>query len=115
MIARFFVTAGLLLIAAGNFLSGVLLPPGPFNPFGILFLAMAGAFWFGWEIVKDAYADQEERRRAGRKIPNPLFVRFAPGLGALSHRPLSHRPPSHRPTVTSPSARAIMHAGREEA
>jgi hypothetical protein len=35
-------------------------------------------------MIEDAYAYQEERRRAGRKIPDPLFVRFAPGLGALS-------------------------------
>jgi hypothetical protein len=84
MIARGFVTALLLLIAAANFWGGVLLPPGPLNPFGVLFLALSGAFWFGWETIEDAYADQEERRRGGRKIPNPLFVKFAPGLGALS-------------------------------
>ena len=83
MVARLCCTALMLLLAAGNFFSGVLLPPGPFNPFGIVFLAAAGAFWFGWEAIEDAYADQEERRRAGRKIPDPLFVRFAPGLGAL--------------------------------
>ena len=97
MIARILITVMLLLLAAGNFFGGVLLPSGPLNPFGLLCLAASGAFWFGWEIVEDAHADQEERRRAGRKIPNPLFVRFAPGLGALSHRPLSPRPLSHRP------------------
>jgi hypothetical protein len=83
MIARVFVTAILLLLAAGNFLGGVLLPPGPLNPFGLLCLAASGAFWFGWEMIEDAYAYQEERRRAGRKIPDPLFVRFAPALDAL--------------------------------
>jgi hypothetical protein len=86
MIARIASTALGLALAAANFFGGVLLPPGPFNPFGVLFLAMAGAFWFGWEIIEDAHAYQEERRRAGRKIPNPLFVRFAPGLGALCKR-----------------------------
>ena len=84
MLARIGCTALVLLLAAANFLGGVLLPSGPLNPFGILFLAVAGAFWFGWETVQDSYAYQDERRRAGRKIPNPLFVRFAPGLGALS-------------------------------
>ncbi|HXO03845.1 MAG TPA: hypothetical protein VN900_17405 [Stellaceae bacterium] len=83
MIARIVCTGLVLLLAAGNFFGGVLLPPGPLNPFGALFLALAGALWFGWEIVKDAYAYQEERRQAGRKIPDPLLVRFAPGLGAL--------------------------------
>jgi hypothetical protein len=86
MLARLACTALGLALAAANFLGGVLLPPGPLNPFGVLFLALAGAFWFGWEVVEDAHAYQEERRRAGRKIPNPLFVRFAPGLGALSRR-----------------------------
>jgi hypothetical protein len=84
MLARIGCTGLVLLLAAANFLGGVLLPPGPFNPFGIMFLALSGAFWFGWETIQDSYAYQDERRRAGRKIPDPLFVRFAPGLGALS-------------------------------
>jgi hypothetical protein len=86
MITRMLVTAMLLLMAAANFFGGVLLPPGPINPFGALFLALSGVFWFGWEMIRDSHADQEERRRAGQKIPNPLFVRFAPGLDALSRR-----------------------------
>ena len=86
MLGRIACTALTLLLAAVFFFDDVLLPPGPLNPFGIVFLAVAGAFWFGWEVVRDAYADQEERRRAGRRIPHPLFVRFAPGLGALSKR-----------------------------
>jgi hypothetical protein len=86
MIARIGCTALTLLLAAANFFGGVLLPPGPLNPFGIMFLALAGAFWFGWETVQDSYAYQDERRRAGRKIPDPLFVRFAPGLDAMSSR-----------------------------
>ena len=84
MLARLAFTVLMLLLAAGNFFGGVLLPPGPLNPFGVLFLALSGAFWFGWETVQDSYADQEERRRAGRKIPDPLFVRFAPRLGTWS-------------------------------
>jgi hypothetical protein len=88
VLSRFFCATLTLLLAAGNFFGGVLLPPGPLNPFGLLFLALSGTFWFGWEMIEDAYADQEERRRAGRKIPDPLFVRFAPGLGAL---PRKHR------------------------
>lgn len=83
MLARIVCTSLALLLAAGNFFGGVLLPPGPLNPFGVLCLAVGGAFWFGWTVVEDAYADQEERRRAGRRIPDPLFVRFAPGLGAV--------------------------------
>jgi hypothetical protein len=84
MLARIACTTLILLLAVGNFFGGVLLPPGPINPFGVAFLALAGVFWFGWEMIQDSYAYQEERRREGRKIPNPLFVRFAPGLGALT-------------------------------
>jgi hypothetical protein len=83
VIARIVSTAILLLLAAGNFLGGVLMPAGPLNPLGIALLALAGVFWFGWEMILDAYAYQEERRRADRRIPDPLLVRFAPALGAL--------------------------------
>ena len=83
MFARLACTGLTLLLAAANFFGGVLLPPGPLNPFGFLCLAASGAFWFGWEMVEDAYAYQEERRRAGRKIPDPLFVKFAPQLNVL--------------------------------
>jgi len=86
LLTRISLTGLTLLLAAANFFGGVLLPPGPLNPFGLLCLAASGAFWFGWEMIEDAYAYQEERRRAGRKIPDPLFVKFAPGLGALANR-----------------------------
>jgi hypothetical protein len=86
VLARITCTGLALLLAAANFFGGVLVPPGPLNPFGLLCLAASGAFWFGWEMVEDAYAYQEERRRAGRKIPDPLFVKFAPALGALTDR-----------------------------
>ncbi|MFZ2007458.1 MAG: hypothetical protein WB697_19615 [Stellaceae bacterium] len=91
MFGRLVCTGLTLLLAAANFFGGVLLPPGPLNPFGLVCLAISGAFWFGWETIEDAYAYQEERRREGRKIPNPLFVRFAPalpsGLTKLPSRP----------------------------
>jgi hypothetical protein len=80
MLARLASTALMLLLAAANFFGGVVLPPGPLNPLGLLCLAASGAFWLGWETVEDAYAYQEERRREGKRIPNPLFVRFAPAL-----------------------------------
>jgi hypothetical protein len=80
--ARLAFTALMLLFAAANFFGGVVLPPGPLNPLGLLCLAASGAFWLGWEMIEDAHAYQEERRREGQKIPNPLFVRFAPALPA---------------------------------
>ena len=87
MIARVLLTTVLILLAAANFCGGVLFRPGLLNPFGLLCLVASGAFWFGWETIEDAYAFQEERRRAGQKIPDPLFVRFAPGIGTLTQRP----------------------------
>ena len=97
MAARVSVTVMLLLLAAANFFGGVLLPPGPLNPFGFLCLVAAGAFWFGWEMVEDAYAYQEERRQAGRNIPDPLFVKFAPQLSALPRgRALPSAPKSRK-------------------
>ena len=86
MIARTVSTTVALLLAAGNFFGDTLMPPGPLNPFGIALLALSGVFWFGWEMILDAYAYQDERRRAGQKIPDPLLVRFAPALGALRFR-----------------------------
>ena len=82
MFARIACTGLVLLLAAAAFFGGVPLPPGPFNPFGVVLLALAGALWFGWSTVQDAYAYQEERRRAGYRVPSPLLVRFAPTLGA---------------------------------
>jgi hypothetical protein len=86
MMARLACTGLTLLLAGGNFFGGVLLPPGPFNPFGLVFLAASGAIWFGWEAIQDSHAYQEERRRAGHKIPDALFVRFAPALDGFGKR-----------------------------
>lgn len=106
MLGRIACTGVTLALAAGNFFGGVLLPPGPLNPFGLACLALSGAFWFGWETVEDAYAYQEERRQAGRKIPSPLFVKFAPGLGSLPNP----RVPNPRALKSAPKNRR-MRAG----
>jgi hypothetical protein len=92
VIARIGCTALLLALAAGDFFGGVLFPPGPLNPFGVVLLALAGVIWFGWDMIQDAYAYQEERRRAGCRIPNPLLVRFAPALGAMTDGRPGSRP-----------------------
>ena len=101
IIARVLATAMLLLFAAANFFSGVLLPRGPLNPFGLVCLAISGALWFGWETIEDVDAYQEKRRRAGRQIPSPLLVKFAPQLGTL---------PSRR-TLPSLREKRRMHSG----
>jgi hypothetical protein len=93
MVARIVSTGLTLLFAAANFFGGVLLPPGPLNLFGILFLALSGVFWFGWGMIEDAYAYQEERRLAGERIPDPMLVRLAPALDAMSRREAGSRRP----------------------
>jgi hypothetical protein len=61
MIARVCCTgAGLLLAGFGFFADPV--EPGPLAPFGILFLAVSGVLWFGWEMFAAAYAYREEVR-----------------------------------------------------
>ena len=90
MVARIGCTALLLALAAGNFFGGVLFPAGPLNPFGVVVLALAGVVWFGWEMIQDTYAYEDERRRDGHWIPNPLLVRFAPALGAMTGFGASH-------------------------
>ena len=86
MISRIVCTGLILLFAGGNFFSDVLLPPGPMNPFGIVFLALSGVIWFGWDMIRDAYAYQEERRGAGEHIPDPMLVRLGPVLYAMPGR-----------------------------
>ena len=92
MLARIGCTGLVLLLAASDFFGGVLLPPGPLNPFGVVLLGLAGVLWLGWDVIQDAYAYQEERRRAGYRIPNPMLVRFAPALGAMTDADAKNRP-----------------------
>ena len=83
MATRIFCTLLVLLLAAGAFFSEVLMPPGPLNPFGIAFLALAGVIWFGWEMIQDAFAYNEERRRAGYVPSDPVLVRLGPIISMM--------------------------------
>jgi len=59
MVARILCTgAALLLSAFGFFVNPVL--SDPLSPFGIVFLLVSGVVWFGWEMIRDAYAYREE-------------------------------------------------------
>jgi len=86
MIPRLVCTGLALTFAGFYFFDDVLLPPGPFNPFGLAFLALSGVIWFGWDVIRDAYAYQEERRAAGASIPDPMLMRLGPAFDALSRR-----------------------------
>jgi len=84
MALRILSTAIMLALAAGGFFSGVLSPANPLDPFGIAFLALSGVVWFGWEMIQDAFAYGEERRRVGFGTPDPILVRLGPLLSVLT-------------------------------
>jgi hypothetical protein len=64
MIARLLATAAALLLAGLGFFANPTLadpmPVNPLSPFGIVFLLVSGVVWFGWDMIRDAYAYREE-------------------------------------------------------
>jgi hypothetical protein len=59
MIARILCTAAALALAGFGFFGNPVLA-NPFSPFGIVFLLVSGVVWFGWDMIRDAYAYREE-------------------------------------------------------
>jgi hypothetical protein len=59
MAARIFCTGVALLLAAIGFFANPVMAT-PLSPFGILLLAISGIVWFGWDVIRDAYAYREE-------------------------------------------------------
>ena len=59
MAARIFCTGAALLLAAIGFFANPVMAT-PLSPFGILLLAISGIVWFGWDVIRDAYAYREE-------------------------------------------------------
>ena len=59
MVARIFCTGAALLLAMIGFFGNPMMQT-PLSPFGILFLAISGVVWFGWDVIRDAYAYREE-------------------------------------------------------
>jgi hypothetical protein len=55
MIGRLVATAILLVLAFDAFWRGNALGAGVINPFGILFLVIAGVTWFKWIAIKEAF------------------------------------------------------------
>jgi hypothetical protein len=84
--ARIFITGLMLAGAAGGFFGAAPLPAGPLNPFGIVFLALAGVIWFGWSVIPDIYAYHDERVAAGRLRVDLIVLRMAPVLTMRSDR-----------------------------
>ena len=59
MIARILCTAAALSLAGFGFFANPVLA-NPLSPFGMLFLLVSGVVWFGWDMIRDAYAYREE-------------------------------------------------------
>jgi hypothetical protein len=51
MIIRVLITAVALLLAGYAFWDGALSGGHVLNPFGIMFLFLSGAVWFGWKSI----------------------------------------------------------------
>jgi hypothetical protein len=80
MTIRALVTAGALFLAGCAFWDGALGGGHVLNPFGILFLFLSGAAWFGWE----AFGENSRAARAESDIPiirlDSILIK---GLGSL--------------------------------
>jgi hypothetical protein len=55
MIIRVLITAMALLLAGYAFWDGALSGGHILNPFGILFLFLSGAVWFGWKPLREIF------------------------------------------------------------
>ena len=86
MAGRIFATAIALLLAAGGFFGGAPAPPNPLSPFGIVFLCLSGAIWFGWEMIQDAFAYRNEIRGKAAGRDELMLSRLAPLYYLLRRR-----------------------------
>jgi len=59
MIARILCTVAALALSGFGFFENPV-TADPLSLFGILFLAVSGVVWFGWNAICDAYAYREE-------------------------------------------------------
>ena len=59
MVTRLFCTGAALGLSAFGFFAN---PEAvtPFSPFGIVFLAVSGVIWLGWEAIRASYAYRDE-------------------------------------------------------
>jgi hypothetical protein len=76
MVVRMLVTAALLMLAAGAFFGAAPVPASPLNPFGILFLAIAGVVWFAWDVIREGFSYGAGSGQDGAQVP--LLARFGP-------------------------------------
>ena len=77
MVARILVTGIMLVLAAGGFFGATQIPADPLDPFGILFLTIAGVIWFAWHEIRAGFAYSPGSSRDSAELP------IATGFGAM--------------------------------
>ena len=77
MVARILVTGVLLVLAAGGFFGATQIPADPLDPFGILFLTIAGVIWFAWHEIRAGFSYGSGLSQDRAELP------FAAGFGAM--------------------------------
>ena len=93
MIIRVLVTAGALFLAGYAFWDGVLGGGHVLNPFGIIFLFLSGAVWFGWKAFGESFRSARNESAIPIIRLNSTLIK---GLGSLMK-------PAPRPRQSSPS------------
>ena len=78
MIIRVLITAVALLLAGYAFWDGALSGGHVLNSFGILFLFLSGAVWFGWERIREIFRSTRDEsviptivKGIGKRAPPP--------------------------------------------
>jgi hypothetical protein len=87
MIIRVLITTVALLLAGYAFWDGTLSGGHVLNPFGILFLFLSGAVWFGWKPLREIF-------RATRD--ESVIPTIAAGAGWSIKGMGKHAPPPRR-------------------
>jgi hypothetical protein len=77
MVTRVLVTGVMLLLAAGGFFGAPQIPADPLDPFGILFLTIAGVMWFAWHEIREGFSYGAGLSRDRSELP------LAAGFGAM--------------------------------
>ena len=77
MVARILVTGVMLVLAAGGFFGATQIPADPLDPFGILFLTIAGVIWFAWHEIREGFSYGAWSSRDRSELP------LVAGFGAV--------------------------------
>ena len=85
MVTRLLVTALVLLLGFAAFWGNALGAGYILNPFGILFLFLAGLIWFMWEPLRDGFISAKEESNI------PIIRLGSAIIAGLRSRPRQHR------------------------